>query len=213
MEERRFSCIDCAVVACNSNGKKEYPAFCPTKALPEEARESVLAAYQGEAQEMMRAAARVDYEGNDTWPRVQEVIEFAHKMGYERLGIATCVALIREARSLAALLRGHGFAVYGIGCKIGAVQKTEIGIDELCMQAGKATCNPILQARLLGEAKTQFNIVLGLCVGHDTLFFQNSEAPCTMLVAKDRVLGHNPVAALYTLDTFYKKLKAPEAAK
>ena len=33
------------------------------------------------------------------------------------------------------------------------------------------------------------NVLIGLCVGHDSLFFRFSEAPVTVLVAKDRVMG------------------------
>ena len=68
-------------------------------------------------------------------------------------------------------------------------------------------CNPIGQAMLLNEAATGLNVVIGLCVGHDSLFFRNSAAPATVLVAKDRVTGHNPVAALYTSHSYYKRLK------
>ena len=65
-------------------------------------------------------------------------------------------------------------------------------------------CNPIGQAKLLNEAKTDLNIVLGLCVGHDTLFFKYSDAPVTVLAVKDRVLAHNPLGAVYTAETFYR---------
>lgn len=68
-------------------------------------------------------------------------------------------------------------------------------------------CNPILQAKVLNEAKTELNIVMGLCVGHDSLFYKYSDALVTTCVTKDRVLGHNPVAALYTADFYYRKLK------
>ena len=68
-------------------------------------------------------------------------------------------------------------------------------------------CNPIGQAMIMNEAKTQFNVVLGLCVGHDSLFFKYSEALCTVLAVKDRLLGHNPLAAIYTSDSYYKFLK------
>ena len=37
-------------------------------------------------------------------------------------------------------------------------------------------------------------MLVGLCVGHDSLFIKYSEAPVTTLVTKDRVLAHNPVA-------------------
>ena len=47
---------------------------------------------------------------------------------------------------------------------------------------------------------------MGLCVGHDSLFIKYSDAPITTLITKDRVLGHNPAAALYTSGFYYKKL-------
>lgn len=34
----------------------------------------------------------------------------------------------------------------------------------------EAMCNPIYQAKLLHHEKSEFNILLGLCVGHDSLF-------------------------------------------
>ena len=68
-------------------------------------------------------------------------------------------------------------------------------------------CNPLLQAEVLNQEKTEFNVVLGLCVGHDSLFLKKSDALCTVLAAKDRVTGHNPLAALYTLHSYYQKLK------
>ncbi|MBW2121998.1 MAG: DUF1847 domain-containing protein, partial [Deltaproteobacteria bacterium] len=54
---------------------------------------------------------------------------------------------------------------------------------------------------------TDFNILLGLCVGHDSLFLKYAEAFSTVLIVKDRVLGHNPAAALYTTDSYYARLK------
>ena len=62
------------------------------------------------------------------------------------------------------------------------------------------------QAKLLNEAKTDLNVVVGLCVGHDSLFYKYSEAITTTAVTKDRVLGHNPVAALYNAESYYSKL-------
>jgi uncharacterized metal-binding protein len=67
-------------------------------------------------------------------------------------------------------------------------------------------CNPILQAKTLNEEHTELNVVIGLCVGHDSLFYKYSEAPVTTLVVKDRVLGHNPVAALYQTKAYYSRL-------
>ena len=79
--------------------------------------------------------------------------------------------------TLAAIFREHGFEVFGVCCKAGAVPKTDLGIDEKCSAVGKAACNPILQAKVLNEAKTDLNVVVGLCVGHDSLFYKYSDAP------------------------------------
>ena len=59
-------------------------------------------------------------------------------------------------------------------------------------------CNPALQAQLLADAGTEFNISMGLCVGHDAIFNKMSHVPVTVLVAKDRVLAHNPLGAVYS---------------
>lgn len=67
-------------------------------------------------------------------------------------------------------------------------------------------CNPILQAKILNKEKTDLNIVTRLCVGHDRMFYKYSDALVITTVVKDRVLGHNPVAAIYQLDSYYKKL-------
>ena len=53
-------------------------------------------------------------------------------------------------------------------------------------------CNPIGQAVFLNKAGTQLNVILGLCVGHDSLFIKHAEAPVTVFAVKDRVLAHNP---------------------
>ncbi len=80
-----------------------------------------------------------------------------------------------------------------------------MGIPAECESIGAAMCNPILQARLLNEAKTDLNVVIGLCVGHDSLFYKYAEAYTTTLVTKDRVTGNNPAAALYTAKSYYRK--------
>ena len=50
-------------------------------------------------------------------------------------------------------------------------------------------------------------MVVGLCVGHDSLFYKYSDAPVTTAITKDRVLSHNPAGALYT--GYYKNQLFP----
>jgi uncharacterized metal-binding protein len=117
---------------------------------------------------------------------------------------------VREADLLRQILVSNGFQVSTVCCKVGSIPKEDVGLlDEEKIHPGEfeGLCNPIGQAELLEDVGTGLNIVVGLCVGHDSLFFQHSHAPVTVLVAKDRVTGHNPVAALYTSHSYYRRLK------
>ena len=120
-------------------------------------------------------------------------------MGYARLGLAFCGGLTKEAAVVDEILKNHGFEVVSAVCKAGAVPKEEIGVrDDQKIHIGEheSMCNPIFQAILLNKAGTQFNVVLGLCVGHDSLFFKYAEAPTTVLAVKDRVraITHSPAS-------------------
>jgi uncharacterized metal-binding protein len=139
-------------------------------------------------------------------PRMLEIVEFAQKMGYRRLGLAFCAGLAKEAVIVNQLLTNHGFEITSVACKVGGIPKEEIGIKEeqkIFIGRHESMCNPILQAMVVNEAKTDFNVLLGLCVGHDSLFFKYAEAPTTVLAVKDRVTGHNPLAALYISGNYY----------
>mgnify|MGYP000250298591 CR=1 FL=1 len=144
-------------------------------------------------------------------PRVQEIIEFARKMGYKKLGVAFCGGLHREASVFCQILENHGFEVVSVMCKVGGVDKSAIGIaDHQKVRVGpgfEPMCNPIAQAEVLNAAGTEFNIMLGLCVGHDSLFIKHSTALVTVFAVKDRVLGHNPLACIYTYDSYYERFK------
>jgi uncharacterized metal-binding protein len=137
-------------------------------------------------------------------------MEFARKMGYRRLGLVFCLGLRPEAKIVERLFVSEGFEVVSALCKLGRTPKERIGIrDDQKINIGcfESMCNPIAQAFVMNEEKTEFNIVMGLCVGHDSLFLKYAHAPCTVLAAKDRLLGHNPLAAVYTIDTYYRSLK------
>lgn len=143
-------------------------------------------------------------------PRVVEIIEFCHRMGYRKLGVAFCGGLHKEASKFVQILKSAGFEVVSVMCKVGGVDKSLIGVDgegKICGGGHETMCNPIAQAKVLNAEKTEFNIILGLCVGHDSLFLKYSDAMCTVLAAKDRLMGHNPLAAIYTMDSYYKYLK------
>lgn len=199
------TCVDCGTQNCKFKNRT-YPEFCLTTHLEDSDMEWALERYEeGRNKEIMIASAEVEYEGYCQWTRVQEIMEFARKINARKIGIANCIGLINEARIFARILRANGFEVYSVICKVAGKPKSSVGIPAVCESIGAAMCNPILQARLLNNAQTDLNVVIGLCVGHDSLFYKYSDAYVTTLVAKDRVTGNNPAAALYTAQSYYKK--------
>lgn len=211
------TCVLCGVKACTAAPEtKDPPAFCPMPAESELLAE-VERAYVADPR-LRRIAvesARTEAAGYCKATRVQEIMDFAGRMGWRRLGIAHCVGLMQEAKVARDIFLAGGFEVYTVCCKAGSIDKEQVGIrDEEKVRPGQyeAMCSPVGQAALLDKAGTQFNVVIGLCVGHDSLFFAYSKAPVTVLVAKDRVLGHNPVAALYTSHSYYRRLTEKPAS-
>ena len=205
MEEKTLSCVDCGTQNCKFK-TRTYPDFCLTTNLSEDDSQWALERYDEDRnREIMIASAEVEFEGYCQWTRVQEIMEFARKIGARKIGIANCIGLINEARIFARILRANGFDPYAVICKVEGRAKTSVGIPPECESIGPAMCNPILQARLLNRAGTDLNVVIGLCVGHDSLFYRYSDAYVTTLVTKDRVTGNNPAAALYTSGSYYKK--------
>jgi len=199
------------VAACTvAPGTKATPKFCPMPAEPEllgEVRSKYL--QEPDLHRMAVESARTEAAGYCKATRVEEIMDFARRMGWRHLGIAHCAGLMREAKAARDIFLAGDFEVSTVCCKVGSIDKEDIGIaDEEKVRPGdfEPLCSPVGQAALLAEAGTEFNVVIGLCVGHDSMFFMHSKAPATVLVAKDRVLGHNPVAALYTSHSYYRRL-------
>jgi uncharacterized metal-binding protein len=150
------------------------------------------------------------YIKQPTKTRIVEICEFAEKMGYKRLGLAFCLGLTAEAETVAEIFQNRGFEVVSVLCKAGRTPKEHIGLtddEKIISGTDEAMCNPIYQAKLLNHEQCEFNILLGLCVGHDSLFFKYAEAPTTVLAVKDRVTGHNPLAAIYLAGSYYEKIR------
>ena len=153
--------------------------------------------YEGHDLESMNAAAAIEVEYYMQKTRLEELILYSQKMGYERLGIAFCIGLEKEAEIIQKILE-KDFDVYSVCCKVCGMDKDEYGLKKLEPEKFTPICNPIAQAMMLENKNTQLNIIVGLCMGHDTIFTQHSNAPVTTLIVKDRVLGHNPAAAIYS---------------
>jgi uncharacterized metal-binding protein len=215
------TCAKCTVkmkICYTESGKG--PAFCPTLTRKAVFERSMKEYEKPKIREFARQANIQEgecyvnrgvspYVLHPVKPRIQETCEFAKKMGFKKIGIAVCSGLQRESSILTKILEAQGFEVVSVACKAGTVPKEAVGVkDEEKVNIGEfeSMCNPIAQAMILNDEKTDFNVVVGLCVGHDALFLKYADAFSTVLVVKDRVLGHNPVAALYTAETYYARV-------
>jgi len=218
------TCSKCSIRYCRereSFKKEELPDFCPMKysenqTLIEKSRNE---AKNEKNKEKFAASALVEKEAYEivrgkiiaVRPRIKELIELAKKWEAKKIGIAFCNGLRKEALRLTKILESNDFEIYSVNCKCGHSDKTQLGVPKEYkirdVNQFEASCNPILQAYLLNQAETDINVIVGLCIGHDMFFTKYSEAPVTTLIVKDRYLGHNPYAGLYSnyTDRFYDK--------
>ncbi len=220
-----FSCTKCKVVRkiCRSPEGKG-PLNCPTvneQAIIEQAMNEY---GKPEIQKFARMASvqegecyanrdKKPYILHPVKPRILEICEFAQKMNFKKLGLAFCGGLTHEAGIVVDIFEKYDFQVTNVSCKIGGIAKEKIGVkdkEKINIGSHESMCNPVGQAMVLNRAETEFNVLLGLCVGHDSLFLKYAQAPSTILAVKDRVTGHNPLAAVYTANSYYARLKGLE---
>ncbi|MGD8329309.1 MAG: DUF1847 domain-containing protein, partial [Acidobacteriota bacterium] len=145
------------------------------------------------------AAARVRRRAGGRRSRLREAMAVAHQVGARHIGVSYCVGFREEASRLCRILEANGFRVSSVCCKSGAVPKERFGLlDREKVRPGnpEMACNPIAQGRLLNRERVDLTLILGQCVGHDAATLAELTGPAVTLVAKDRVLAHNTVAAL-----------------
>ena len=200
----------CRGAPLNQLNGNVLPEYCPMKTSSETIR-TVLERYsQPEVRSIYLPATITEKEAYETIrgvrmavrPRIKEVVEYSRLINAKRLGVAFCAGLRDEGRRTVEFLEKNGLTVASVMCKCGSIDKTEVQVPNQYKIGDpdkfEAACNPLLQAELLNNAGTDLNLIVGLCLGHDIVFTQHSKAPVTTLIVKDRLLGHNPVIALYS---------------
>ncbi len=123
--------------------------------------------------------------------RVEEILNFARGMRFQRIGIAHCITFSHEARTLERYFSKY-FDVYTVDCKYERIPKKDI----LGGGSSRVMCNPLGQAEFLNKHKTELNISMGLCVGHDMIFSKHSDGLVTNLFDKDFTNNNNPAKAI-----------------
>ena len=192
-----LQCASCRTKECRS-GKDCFADADRHRALYEDDRTA----------ELHRAATAIEGRHYCKEPRIREVMLFAKELGYRKVGLAFCIGLADEAQTIADIL-ARQFEVASVCCKLCGIAKKTLGLEQIVPEKEHETmCNPAGQAMLLNEARTELNILCGLCVGHDAVFNIISRAPVTTLIVKDRVLAHNPIGAIYS--RYIRRTMLPE---
>ncbi|MBW1888427.1 MAG: DUF1847 domain-containing protein [Deltaproteobacteria bacterium] len=215
MTEKEILCSYCARKRCFAGDLSQAPDFCPSLTRPEQMEGAKAKLQEEDNQKMAQDVART-WKDYGKLTRVEETVLYAKLRGYKRLGLAFCVGLPQEAELMTNLLINEGFEVVSVSCMFGALSSDDVGLpeeDKIMSGHRQPMCNPIGQATLLDAEGCELNILLGLCVGDDTLFIKHSKAPVTVMAVKDRVLAHNPLGALYTSRQMYTRLKTRRPKK
>lgn len=181
----QLRCASCEVKQCR-DGKDCFPSASDHKKLYDD----------NNIAELHRAGSAIEAKYYCEKTRLGETILFAKQLGCSKIGLAFCIGLSSEAKIIDEILSNH-FEVISVCCKVCGIDKKDFDLPQISSESQEVMCNPAGQAQLLNEAKTQFNVLCGLCVGHDAIFAKLSKAPVTTLIVKDRILAHNPAGALY----------------
>lgn len=202
------------VRACRQGKSSETgPGFCPSQVDPETLASARAKYDDPETLRVAQVSAIVEAEGYCKWSRVEEIVQFAKQLGFRKIGIANCIIFVDHAKVLSGILESHGFEVVSVACKAGNIPKEEMGLEDAQkIRPGhfEPACNPVAQAELLNAHGCELNVVLGLCVGHDSLLFRHAKGLVTVLVTKDRVLAHNPIGALNLAENYYERVWGPQ---
>ena len=126
--------------------------------------------------------------------RIELIRDLALGLNYKTIGLANCVMFTRETKAIQKFL-SKDFTVYSVNCKHGRLREDEL----LQNNNERIICNPAGQAEFLTSKKCDLNISLGLCVGHDMVFNEQSQAPVTTVFTKDFTNNNNPAIAVAEL--------------
>ncbi|MFC1662164.1 DUF1847 domain-containing protein, partial [Gemmatimonadota bacterium] len=154
-----------------------------------------------ESLKILESAWDVALENERTLCRLAELVYFALEMGCQRVGIAFCIDLLEPASILTDVLKRF-FEVIPVCCKVRGIPADH---PTLCGPAGPAhtgdrdvACDPVGMAEVLNSRETDLNVLVGLCVGVDSVFARESNAPVTTVFVKDKSLANNPIGAVYS---------------
>ncbi len=208
MAEKQPLCSYCKKKVCFNGDLNNTPEFCPSINYSDLLEQAKTKLQTSENIKMAQDVART-WKEYGKLTRVEETVEYARLQGHKKIGLAFCVGLSEEARLFTNVLLNAGFDVASVCCMCGALSADDVSLpedDKIIPGFRQPMCNPIGQAAVLDEEGCGLHVLMGLCVGDDTLFIKHARAPVTVLAVKDRVLAHNPLGALYTAKHIYTRI-------
>ncbi len=115
-----YSCANCGLKGCSEGDLDKTLPNCPSKekTFKKKQRNYI----QRRKIKIAHNAAIVEAEGYGVKTRVEEIISFAKKCEYKRIGLVFCMGLINEAKCFADILKHHGFDIISVLCKNGGIE-------------------------------------------------------------------------------------------
>ncbi|KAB2929501.1 MAG: DUF1847 domain-containing protein [Leptonema illini] len=191
-----YACRTCRSAASFKGERHRMPPACPTithSAITDDEKPYL----DEDRNQLMHVADSTPFnENGELRSRVEELLDYSKKRGYKKLGVAFCVSMLKEAQALSRRIEADGMQCEIVCCRVGAIDYDRIGLTKKHPDKFAAICNPVAQARLLNEKAVDLTVQMGLCIGHDIILQEESAAPVTTIVVKDRLHDHHPIADL-----------------
>ena len=120
----KYTCASCTIHGCSEAAPEKLPANCPMR--DKEMMDRIFQEYdKPEVHDFYVTCSAIEALGYGQWTRLEETIQFSTRMGYQKIGLAFCRGLRREAKVVEKILRVHGFDVVSVICKVGGISKED----------------------------------------------------------------------------------------
>ena len=176
-------CRNCKNMVCRTRQRDCY-----------DVRADALGVYRGDVNVLETAhaaSALIDNGRAGTLNRIEEIIAFCQGRDFKYVGIAYCFGLKDLSMELCDMLEQAGLHTLPVSCTSGAVLERDLDNTK---EGDVVSCNPAGQALVLNRKAPDIVVEMGLCLGHDMIFHQTLQVPVTVLLVKDRTVGHHPAS-------------------
>ncbi|MDD3042123.1 MAG: DUF1847 domain-containing protein [Methanosarcinaceae archaeon] len=133
-----------------------------------------------EKEKKVLQASSLFQAGTERKTKLEEIVVYAKKMEYSKIGIAFSIECESEAR-LAYDILSRYFEVFSVCCNVCGFGKEQFGIPKNGTSEFEAACNPRGQALLLNGDRAELNLMLGLDAINEIIFSEKSDAPAVSL--------------------------------